>query len=314
MPIRIANDLPAKRILESENIFVMDDERAYHQDIRPLEVIILNLMPKKTETETQLLRLLSNSPLQLNVDFLQMSSHESQNTSAEYLEKFYYHFDEIKNKRYDALIITGAPIEKLPFEEVDYWEEITKIFEWSKQNVFSTIHICWGAQAGLYYHYGIEKFSLPQKLSGIYSHQVLQQNHVLFRGFDDVFSAPHSRYTTCFKEDILKHSNLEILAESEDAGVLVVGNENNRQIFIMGHCEYDRLSLRDEYFRDLEKGIEPEVPVNYFPDNNPTNFPTMTWHGAASLLYSNWLNYFVYQDTPYDLMELEKVETELKSK
>lgn len=311
MPIRIANDLPAKRILESENIFVMDDERAYHQDIRPLEVIILNLMPKKTETETQLLRLLSNSPLQLNVDFLQMSSHESQNTSADYLEKFYYHFDEIKNKRYDALIITGAPIEKLPFEEVDYWEEITKIFEWSKQNVFSTIHICWGAQAGLYYHYGIEKFSLPQKLSGIYSHQVLHPNHVLFRGFDDVFSAPHSRYTTCYKEDILEHSNLEILAESKDAGVLVVGNENNRQIFIMGHCEYDRFSLRDEYFRDLEKGIHPSVPVNYFPDDNPDNYPRMTWHGAASLLYSNWLNYFVYQDTPYDLMELEKVETVL---
>lgn len=309
MPIRIANDLPAKKVLESENIFVMDEERAYHQDIRPLEVLILNLMPKKSETETQLLRLLSNSPLQLNVGFLKMSSHESQNTSAEYLERFYFKFSDVKDKRYDALIITGAPIETLPFEEVDYWKEITEVFEWSKQHVFSTIHICWGAQAGLYYHYGVEKFDLPQKLTGIYSHEVLQPNHVLFRGFDDIFFAPHSRNTTCYREDILSHSTLDILAESSDAGVLVVGNQNNRQIFIMGHCEYDRLSLRDEYFRDLDKGLRPSIPVNYFPEDNPEAFPKMTWHGAASLLYSNWLNYFVYQDTPYDLNELEIVQT-----
>ena len=301
MPIRIQNDLPAKEILENENIFVMDEDRAIHQDIRPLKVIILNVMPLKEETELQLLRLLSNSPLQTDVTFLTMKSHVSLNTSASHLNKFYCYFDDIKDQKFDGLIITGAPVEQIEYEEVDYWEELCSIMEWSKTNVTSTLHICWGAQAGLYYHFGLQKKMLPKKLSGIYLHRVMKRKEPLVRGFDDEFYAPHSRYTEVSAEDIHGCSSLKVVAESEAAGVFLCLTEDGKQIFVMGHPEYDRYTLDNEYKRDMGKGINPEMPINYYPDNNPENKPLMLWRSHSMLIYSNWLNYYVYRVTPYEL-------------
>ena len=301
MPIRIQNDLPAKEILENENIFVMDEDRAIHQDIRPLKVIILNVMPLKEETELQLLRLLSNSPLQTDVTFLTMRSHVSLNTSASHLNKFYSYFDEIKDQKFDGLIITGAPVEQIEYEEVDYWEELCSIMEWSKINVTSTLHICWGAQAGLYYHFGLQKQMLPKKLSGIYRHRVMKRKEPLVRGFDDEFYAPHSRYTEVPAADIHNCSELKVVAESDEAGVFLCLTEDGRQIFVMGHPEYDRYTLDSEYKRDTLKGITPEIPINYYPENNPENKPLMLWRSHSMLIYSNWLNYYVYQVTPYEL-------------
>lgn len=304
MPIRVPKELPAIKVLEKEKIFVMDEDRAMHQDIRPLEILILNLMPKKDETEVQLLRLLSNTPLQINVEFLHMSSHEAKNTSSEHLKRFYYQFEDVKEKFYDGLIITGAPIEQIPFEEVDYWKELQKIFKWSTSHVFSTFHICWGAQAGLYHHYKINKHLLDQKLAGIYTHNVLKPTWSILKGFDDVFLAPHSRYTEVKKSDIDKTNELEILAESKEAGIFLVGNKNNRAFYAMGHLEYDRETLQQEFERDKLKGILTELPTNYFPNDNIDSMPQLRWHMAASLLFSNWLNYAVYQNTPYDLSTL----------
>jgi homoserine O-succinyltransferase len=304
MPINVQEGLPAIKILEKEDIFVMTEKRALSQDIRPLEILILNLMPKKSETETQLLRLLSNTPLQINIHFLQMVSHHSKNTSSEHLNKFYHTFSEIKENYYDGLIVTGAPVEKLPFEEVDYWTEIAEIFEWSKTHVFSTFHICWGAQAGLYYHYGVEKYLLEKKMSGIFQQTVFNSNCSILRGFDDAFYAPHSRYTSIKREMVLPVPELEILAESEEAGVFLVGQKDNRAFFSMGHLEYDRQTLAEEFTRDNLKGISPNVPEHYFPQDDTQEVPQLKWHMAASLLFSNWLNYAVYQNTPYDLREL----------
>lgn len=304
MPIKVQSNLPAIKVLESENIFVMPNEVALRQDIRPLKILILNLMPTKIETETQLLRLLGNSPLQVDIELLQMASHTSKNTSPHHLTTFYKTFSQVKNESFDGMIITGAPVEQLAFEDVDYWEELCEIMEWSKHNVFSTFHICWGAQAGLYYHYGIKKFQLSEKLSGIYSHKILKPHHPLMRGFDDTFQIPHSRYTGVNEEDIKKCLGLEILAVSDKAGVTVVSNKTGRQVFITGHAEYDRETLANEYFRDKNKGIDPNVPYNYFPDDDASQTPPMVWRSNATLLYTNWLNYFVYQATPYDLREL----------
>ena len=304
MPIKVQSNLPAIKVLESENIFVMPDDVALRQDIRPLKIVILNLMPTKITTETQLLRLLGNSPLQVDIELLQMASHTSKNTSPHHLTTFYKTFDEIREKTFDGLIITGAPVEQLPFEEVDYWEELCEIMEWSKHNVYSTFHICWGAQAGLYYHYGIQKYPLPEKLSGVYSHTVLKPFHPLMRGFDDNFVIPHSRYTTVRREDIDRQLALEVLAVSDQAGAAIIVNKTGRQVFITGHAEYDRETLANEYYRDLNKGIEPNVPCHYFPDDDASLTPPMTWRSNATLLYTNWLNYFVYQATPYDLGEL----------
>ena len=301
MPIRIQNDLPAKEILENENIFVMDEDRAVHQDIRPLKVIILNLMPKKEDTELQILRLLSNSPLQSDLTFLQMKSHVSKNTSASHLNKFYCYFEEIENQKFDGMIITGAPVEQIEFEEVDYWEELCRIMEWSKTNVTSTFHICWGAQAGLYYHFGLKKHMLPKKLSGIYKHKVMKRKEPLVRGFDDEFYAPHSRYTEVLAEDIHNCPALKVVAESEEAGVYLCLTEDGKQIFVTGHSEYDRYTLDNEYKRDLGKGINPDIPVNYYPDDNPENKPLLLWRSHSMNLYTNWLNYYVYQVTPYEL-------------
>lgn len=304
MPIRVQSNLPATKVLESENIFVMSLDRAMMQDIRPLKIVILNLMPTKIVTETQLLRLLGNSPLQVDIELLQMATHTSKNTSATHLSTFYKTFDEIKDERYDGMIVTGAPVEKLSFEEVDYWDELKSILKWSKKNVYSTLHICWGAQAALYYHYGINKYTLDEKLSGIFEHRVLNPNHPLMRGFDDLFHIPHSRYTGVRRDDIEKFSQLEILATSEVAGVSVVCNKDGRQFFIMGHAEYDRDTLAKEYFRDENKGLKPKIPYNYFPGNDPRGNPPMRWRSNASLFFANWLNYYVYQQTPYDLKDL----------
>ena len=301
MPIRIQNDLPAKEILENENIFVMDEDRAIHQDIRPLKVVILNVMPLKEETELQLLRLLSNSPLQTDVTFLTMKSHVSVNTSASHLNKFYVYFDDIRNQKFDGLIITGAPVEQIEFEEVDYWQELCEIMEWSKTNVTSTFHICWGAQAGLYYHFGLQKRMLDKKLSGIYRHRVMKRKEPLVRGFDDEFYAPHSRYTEVSAEDIHNCPDLKVLAESDEAGVFLCMAGDGKQIFVTGHPEYDRYTLDYEYNRDKSRGIFPNVPVNYYPDNNPENKPLLLWRSHSMNLYSNWLNYYVYQVTPYEL-------------
>ena len=304
MPLKIADGLPAIQTLESENIFVMTENRAMHQDIRPLKIVILNLMPTKIETETQLLRLLGNTPLQVECDLLQTVSHISKNTPAEHLYKFYNTFDDIKSNRYDGMIITGAPVEQMEFQEVDYWPELCRIMEWSKRNVYSTLHICWGAQAGLYYHFGIRKHLLPKKISGIFRHHPLNPNHPLTRGFDDGFYAPHSRYTEVHADEIAKHPELELLATSREAGVYLVANRNGRQFFVTGHMEYDRLTLANEYARDVEKGLDVEVPKHYFPDDDPSLTPEMQWRGHANLFYSNWLNYYVYQRTPYDLSDL----------
>ncbi|MDD6434724.1 MAG: homoserine O-succinyltransferase [Ruminococcus bromii] len=304
MPIKVQSNLPAIKVLESENIFVMPDDIALRQDIRPLKILILNLMPTKIATETQLLRLLGNSPLQVDIELLQMASHTSKNTSPHHLTTFYKTFNQIKNETFDGLIITGAPVEHLEFEEVDYWDELCEIMEWSKHNVYSTFHICWGAQAGLYYHYGIKKYRLDKKLSGIYSHKVLNPNHPLMRGFDDTFELPQSRYTGVHKADVRKCPYLEILSISDMAGVSVVVNKTGRQVYVTGHAEYDRETLANEYFRDKNKGLNPDIPYNYFPQDDVSKTPPMVWRSNATLLYTNWLNYFVYQATPYDLHEL----------
>ena len=293
MPIKVQTNLPAIKVLESENIFVMPDDVALRQDIRPLKILILNLMPTKITTETQLLRLLGNSPLQVDIELLQMATHTSKNTS-----------DQVKNDNFDGLIITGAPVEQIPFEEVDYWDELCEIMDWADENVYSTFHICWGAQAGLYHHYGIQKYQFDKKLSGIYTHTVLKPNHPLMRGFDDTFMIPHSRYTGVHEEDIRRQFGLEILAVSDEAGPSVICNRSGRQVFITGHAEYDRETLANEYFRDINKGIDIQVPCNYFPNDDASLTPPMVWRSNATLLYTNWLNYFVYQATPYDLSTL----------
>ena len=306
MPIRIPDALPATAILERENIFVMTEFRAFHQDIRPLKLLILNLMPTKIVTEAQLLRRLSNSPLQVEVELLHTSSHVSQNTDADHLSSFYTTFSKIRDKKYDGMIITGAPVENLDFSDVDYWDELCEIMEWTKTHVHSTLHICWGAQAGLYYHYGIPKYSLDKKLFGVFPHTTTakKRQSPLFRGFDDVFYVPHSRYTENHAEDILAKPELELLATSPDAGVFAVKSEDNRRFFITGHPEYDPDTLANEYFRDVNKGLEIQVPANYFPDDDPKNPPLVRWRSAAQLFYSNWLNYYVYQTTPYDIREI----------
>ncbi|MDL2273233.1 homoserine O-succinyltransferase [Oscillospiraceae bacterium OttesenSCG-928-G22] len=303
MPIKIASDLPARKVLEQENIFVMTETRALHQDIRPLKLVILNLMPVKITTETQILRCLSNSPLQIEVDLLQASSHVSKNTPQDHLLSFYYTFDEIKDRKYDGMIITGAPVELLPFEEVDYWPELKRIMDWSLENVFSTFHICWGAQAALYYHYGVPKYPLERKLFGVFDHRVIHSTAPLFRGFDDHFSAPHSRYTEC-REDDVRRAGLKILSDSADAGLYVVANRDGRQIFVTGHSEYDGDTLKTELQRDRERGLDTALPKNYFPRDDERARPRVTWRSHANLLYSNWLNYYVYQTTPYNLSDI----------
>ena len=301
MPIKTQSDLPAKEILENENIFVMDETRALSQEIRPLQICILNLMPLKQETELQLLRALSNTPLQVDITFLMVDSHVSQNTSASHINKFYTTYKEIKDNKYDGLIITGAPVEQMEFEEVDYWEELCEIMEWSKTNVTSTFHICWGAQAGLYYHFGLPKTLLDKKLFGIFEHKVMNRKVPLVRGFDDYFMAPHSRHTTVSHELIHDCKDLIVLAESKEAGVLLCMTHDGKQIFVMGHLEYDRVTLQNEYNRDVEKGLPIEIPKNYFPDDDPTQRPHLQWRAHCNTLYSNWLNYYVYQVTPYVL-------------
>lgn len=301
MPIRVQSDLPAREQLEEENIFVMDENRAMHQDIRPLKVCILNLMPIKEDTELQLLRAFSNTPLQIDPTFLMVRSHISQHTSANHLNRFYTTFDKIEKLKFDGMIITGAPVEQMPFEEVDYWDEICQIMEWTKTHVTSTLHLCWGAQAGLYYHYGIPKIDLPEKLFGIYKHTVQHRKTPLIRGFDDIFYAPHSRHTTNRPEDIEACEKLTILAKSDDAGVLLVKSDDDKQVFLMGHPEYDRYTLDKEYKRDVAQGLPIHIPVNYYPDDDPSQKPMLIWRAHANTLYSNWLNYYVYQVTPYDL-------------
>ncbi len=305
MPIKIPNELPAVKVLNDENIFVMTETRAITQDIRPLKILLLNLMPKKIETETQFARLLGNSPLQVELELIHTSSHKSKHTSAEHLLTFYKTFDEIKHKKYDGMIITGAPVELMPFEEVEYWDELCEIMEWSKKHVTSTFHICWGAQAGLYYHFGIDKYRLDKKISGVYPHTVDYKRSILFRGFDDTFMVPQSRYTSVRREDVEAVDALKILASSEETGVYAISTNNGKQIFITGHSEYDATTLRDEYFRDCEKGLDIQIPKNYFPDDDPTKMPLATWRAHANLLFSNWLNYFVYQTTPYDIEDIQ---------
>ncbi|MCR5033525.1 MAG: homoserine O-succinyltransferase [Lachnospiraceae bacterium] len=304
MPIKTQADLPAFSILEKENIFVMDENRAMHQDIRPLQVCILNLMPVKTDTELQLLRALSNSPLQVDVTFVNVKSHISVNTPASHLNKFYVSFDEIRNRKFDGMIITGAPVEDIAFEEVDYWEEVCEIMDWTKTHVTSTFHICWGAQAALYHHYGIQKRSFPEKLFGIYPHKVYNRKVPLVRGFDDIFMAPHSRHTESPAEQIHACDALTVLAESEEAGVYLAIAENGKQIFVNGHPEYDRMTLNNEYFRDLDKGLPIHIPYNYYPSDDPNQKPLLQWRSHCNILYSNWLNYYVYQATPYDINEI----------
>ena len=305
MPIRVQNDLPVKEILEQENIFVMDEFRAAHQDIRPISIGLLNLMPLKEDTELQILRALSNTPLQVDVTFVRVTSHVSKNTSTSHIYKFYEAFEDIKNKKFDGFIITGAPVEQIPFEDVDYWDEICKIMEWSKKHVHCTFHLCWGAFAGLYYHYGIRKRDRIPKLSGIYEHKLLNKKSPLFRGFDDVFYAPQSRATEVTREQILNEPELELMAESDIAGVTIVKSKDSRQLFVLCHLEYDADTLKLEYERDKAKGMNPEVPYNYFPDDDPTKEPVVNWRSAGQLLWTNWINYYVYQTTPYDIKEVE---------
>lgn len=305
MPIKIPNDLPAVKTLAEENIFVMTETRAITQDIRPLKILLLNLMPKKIETETQLSRLLGNSPLQVDLTLLHTRSHRSKNTSAAHLFTFYKTFDEVEGETFDGMIITGAPVELMPFEEVEYWEELCKIMEWSKSHVHSVFHICWGAQAGLYYHFGIKKHLLPKKLSGVFPHRVDYKRSILFRGFDDSFMVPQSRNTTVYAEEINAVSQLRILASGENGDPYVISTAGGRQIFVTGHSEYDAETLKNEYFRDREAGLRPEIPKNYFPDDDISLEPVCSWRSNANLLYSNWLNYFVYQTTPYNISEIK---------
>ena len=304
MPIKIPNNLPAAEVLQQENIFVMHENRAISQQIRPLEIVLLNLMPTKIATETQLSRLLGNTPLQVHLELMHTSSHVSKNVSQEHLLTFYKTFDELKDKKFDGMIITGAPVELLEFEDVDYWPELCRIMEWSKTHVHSTLHICWGAQAGLYYHYGVNKHPLDEKLFGVFEHRADYKRSILLRGFDDVFWAPHSRHTTILREDVEAVPGLRVLASSEEAGVYVVANKEGQHIFITGHSEYDPETLKTEYLRDKNLGLPIRVPQNYFPDDDDTKDPVVRWRGHAHLLFSNWLNYFVYQTTPYDIMTI----------
>lgn len=304
MPIKIPNDLPATEVLNKENIFVITETRALTQDIRPLKILLLNLMPTKIATETQFARLLGNTPLQVKLDFLQTATHKATHTDEQHMIDFYKTFDEVKNNKYDGMVITGAPVEQLDFEEVNYWSELCDIMEWSKTHVTSTFHICWAAQAGLYYHFGIEKKPLEKKLFGVYPHHVEYKNSILFRGFDDTFMVPHSRYTTVLREDIEKNPELKILASSPSAGVYVISTDKGRQIFVTGHSEYDADTLKNEYMRDKNAGLDIDVPENYFPGNDDSMPPIMSWRSHANLLYSNWLNYFVYQATPFDIEDI----------
>lgn len=305
MPIKIPDNLPAFEILNKENIFVMNEERAYHQDIRPLKIAILNLMPTKIVTETQLLRLLGNSPIQVEIVLMHPKTHVSRNTSEEHLSTFYKTFEEIEHQKFDGMIITGAPVEHLEFEDVTYWEELTQIMKWKMNNVTSTLHICWGAQAALYYHYGIPKYPLDEKIFGVFEHTVTKQNVKLLRGFDDVFCAPHSRHTGLRREDIEKIPQLEVLCHSLEAGVYIAGTRDGRKIFVTGHSEYDSLTLKMEYDRDIMKGMDIKVPKNYFPGDDPLKPPLVNWRGHSNLLFSNWLNYYVYQQTPYDVNDIK---------
>ncbi|WP_062197993.1 homoserine O-acetyltransferase MetA [Massilibacterium senegalense] len=302
MPINIPANLPAREQLEHENIFVMTTDRAYMQDIRPINIVIMNLMPLKEKTETQLMRLLSNTPLQVNITLIHPASHVPKNTPQQHLKSFYTTFEEIKHRKFDGMIITGAPVEKFPFEEVTYWEELVKVMDWTKTNVTSTLHICWGSQAGLYHHFNIPKYKLTKKLSGVFTHTISKEDKTLklLRGFDDEFRVPHSRYTEVKREDIEKVPELMILSESEEAGVNLVASKNGKQIFLSGHPEYDCFTLKEEYIRDRDKGLNPEMPCHYFPGNDTTQIPKHNWHSHAYLLFSNWLNYYVYQETPYD--------------
>ena len=311
MPINIPGDLPAVNVLERENIFVMTQRRAMSQDIRPLRILILNLMPTKITTETQLARLLGNTPLQVEIDLLTMSGRTPKNTPIEHMLAFYKTFDSVKNDFFDGMIITGAPVEQMPFEGVAYWGELCDIMEWSKSHVHSTFHICWGAQAGLFYHYGVPKIHLPKKLFGVFRHKVVRKSSILFRGFDDFFMVPHSRHTTVMKHDIQKVPALKILAESDEAGIYVVSTNEGRQIFVLGHSEYDPETLALEYWRDKKQGLPIQVPCNYFPNDDDSKQPVCTWRSSANLLYSNWLNYFVYQETPFDAREIKELDANL---
>jgi homoserine O-succinyltransferase len=304
MPIKIPNDLPAVKTLQDENIFVMTETRATSQDIRPLRILILNLMPKKIETETQLSRLLGNTPLQVDLTLIRTSTHQSKNTPEEHLLAFYKVFDDVKDQYFDGMIITGAPVEHMEFEEVEYWQELCTIMEWTKTHVHSTFHICWGAQAALYYHFGVQKVPLPEKMFGVFPHTVEYKRSILFRGFDDIFYVPHSRHTSVRREDIEQHPELRILASSEEAGIYAVSTKKGRQIFITGHSEYDPLTLQAEYLRDVSQGKPIHVPNNYYPDDDPTREPIVRWRAHANLIYSNWLNYFVYQTTPFDVKKI----------
>lgn len=304
MPIQIPNDLPAAEVLQRENIFIMPQSRAQTQEIRPLEIVVLNLMPTKIVTETQLSRLLGNTPLQVRLELMMMSTHRAKNVSQEHLLTFYKTFDELKERKFDGMVITGAPVEQMPFEQVDYWPELCRIMQWSKTHVHSTFHICWGAQAGLYYHYGVQKHPLPEKLFGVYRHSVDYRRAILLRGFDDEFWIPHSRHTTVYREEIERIPELKILASSQEAGVYAVMTSKGRQIFVTGHSEYDADTLEREYLRDKAQGLPIHVPVNYYPNDDDTQPPVVRWRGHANLLFSNWLNYFVYQTTPYDLMSI----------
>jgi len=306
MPVKIPSTLPARAILENENIFIMGEERATHQDIRPLRVAILNLMPTKIATETQLLRLLSNSALQVDVTLVHTATHDSKNTDAEYLLHHYVTFDALHNEKFDGLIITGAPVEQMPFNEVDYWDEVTQIMDWAETNVESTLYICWGAQAGLYHRYRIPKYDLPKKIFGVFEHRTLSSTESLLRGFDDIFFAPHSRLTEIRRADIEKNNELNILAESDQAGIYIVATKDGRHIFVTGHSEYDPLTLKSEYDRDMNKGLPIHVPVNYYPNDDPTRQPQVRWRGHSNLLFANWLNYYVYQVTPYDPNEIPR--------
>ena len=305
MPIKIPNLLPATQVLLNENIFVMTETRAMTQDIRPLKILMLNLMPQKITTETQIARVIGNTPLQVELELLQTATHKSTHTSEEHMLAFYKTFDEVRNKKYDGLIITGAPVEQIEFEEVDYWSELCEIMEWSKTHVTSTFHICWGAQAGLYYHYGVKKYPLDKKLFGVFEHKLDHKQSILFRGFDDTFVVPHSRHTTCKREDIEAVPELKILASSEEAGVFVAATDKGRQIFVTGHSEYDADTLKNEYLRDKNAGLPIEIPKNYCPDDDDTKDPIVRWRSCANLLYSNWLNYFVYQSTPYNIEDIK---------
>ena len=307
MPIKIPNELPATQTLTEENIFVMTETRAMTQDIRPLQILLLNLMPTKIATETQLARLLSNTPLQVELELMQTSSHEAKNASREHMLKFYTTFDQVRDRNFDGLIITGAPVEQMPFEEVEYWDELCQIMEWSRTHVYSTFHICWGAQAGLYYHYGIPKVDLDKKLFGVFPHVVERRSSMLLRGFDDVFMVPHSRHTTFRREDVERCRKLKILASSEEAGVYAISTEGGRQVFITGHSEYDPLTLKAEYDRDVSRNLPIEVPKNYFPDDDDTKMPLVSWRSHANLLYHNWLNFYVYQTTPYEIKTIQPI-------